>query len=199
MVPGREGYIPDSSSFPAGAALHPDLHHPDYGGVGAGAVQPPAGLLGHPVREWNKIGRVIARDYDRYDGFVVLHGTDTMAYSASRPLLYAGKPVKKPVVFTGAQIPLCQLRSDGRGQISSTPWPSPPPAESMRCASISMGCCCGATAPPGYSSDQFAAFDSPNAPHLADVGIQIGYHESRSPPPVRAAAAQVFEKSPSAS
>lgn len=46
------------------------------------------------VREWNQIGRAIAARYDDYDGFVVLHGTDTMAYSASAISVYAGKPVK---------------------------------------------------------------------------------------------------------
>ena len=66
--------------------------------------------------QWNSIADAIALNYDKYDGFVVLHGTDTLAYSASA-LSFMLEGLDKPVVFTGAQIPLCELRSDGRDNI----------------------------------------------------------------------------------
>ncbi len=62
---------------------------------------------------WEALAATIAQGLDRFDGFVVLHGTDTMAYSASA-LSYLLQDLPKPVIFTGAQRPLAHLRSDGR-------------------------------------------------------------------------------------
>ena len=65
---------------------------------------------------WVSIAEIVEREYDRYDGFVVLHGTDTMAYTASA-LSFMFKNLSKPVVLTGSQLPLGMLRSDGRENI----------------------------------------------------------------------------------
>ncbi len=62
---------------------------------------------------WEGLARTIAEGLDDFDGFLVLHGTDTMAYSAAA-LSYLLQDLPKPVVFTGAQRPLAHLRSDGR-------------------------------------------------------------------------------------
>ena len=64
------------------------------------------------VDDWNRIGEVIAARYSAYDGFVILHGTDTMAYTASA-LSFMLENLDKPVVLTGSQIPLSEVRSDG--------------------------------------------------------------------------------------
>ena len=71
------------------------------------------------VDEWNAIGRQVAQAYDRYDGFVILHGTDTMAYTASA-LSFMLEGCGKPVILTGSQIPLCEIRSDGRDNLVSS-------------------------------------------------------------------------------
>jgi len=63
--------------------------------------------------EWIKIGEIINESYDSYDGFVVLHGTDTMAYSASA-LSFMLEYLKKPVIFTGSQLPLSMVRTDAK-------------------------------------------------------------------------------------
>ena len=68
------------------------------------------------VKEWNKIAAVIYENYSKYDGFVVLHGTDTMAYTASA-LSFTLHGLDKPVVLTGSQIPLSEIRSDGRDNL----------------------------------------------------------------------------------
>ena len=65
-----------------------------------------------PAR-WTELSHVIADHYDEYDGFVVLHGTDTMAYTASA-LSYMLENLTKPVIFTGSQLPIGQLRTDGK-------------------------------------------------------------------------------------
>ncbi|KAM3716866.1 L-asparaginase [Dirofilaria immitis] len=63
--------------------------------------------------DWIHIGKDIQRAYDQYVGFVILHGTDTLAYTACA-LSFMLENVRKPIVITGAQIPVCEVRSDGR-------------------------------------------------------------------------------------
>ena len=62
---------------------------------------------------WVKIANTIERNYGKYDGFVILHGTDTMAYTASA-LSYMLENLDKPIVMTGAQLPIGILRTDGK-------------------------------------------------------------------------------------
>ena len=64
-------------------------------------------------RFWSQLVRIIAERYDQYDGFVILHGTDTMAYTASA-LSFMLENLTKPVVLTGSQLPINQLRTDGK-------------------------------------------------------------------------------------
>lgn len=61
---------------------------------------------------WQDIAYSIECFYDRYDGFVVLHGTDTMAYTASA-LSFMLENLRKPVVITGSQLPIGEVRTDG--------------------------------------------------------------------------------------
>ena len=67
---------------------------------------------------WQSLARLILERYDDYDGFVVLHGTDTMAYSAS-VLSFMLENLGKPVVFTGSQLPIGKLRTDGKENLIS--------------------------------------------------------------------------------
>ena len=67
---------------------------------------------------WARIARTIESNYDSYDGFVVLHGTDTMSYSASA-LSYMLEGLEKSVIFTGSQLPIGVLRTDGRENLIS--------------------------------------------------------------------------------
>lgn len=62
---------------------------------------------------WSKLVEVITRNYDQYDGFVILHGTDTMAYTASA-LSFMLENLSKPVILTGSQLPIGMLRTDGK-------------------------------------------------------------------------------------
>ncbi|XP_059375530.1 60 kDa lysophospholipase-like [Carassius carassius] len=65
------------------------------------------------IDDWATIGKDIEKHYEQYDGFVILHGTDTMAYSASA-LSFMCENLGKPVILTGSQLPIFELRSDGR-------------------------------------------------------------------------------------
>ena len=64
-------------------------------------------------RLWSHLVNIIADNYNRYDGFVILHGTDTMAYTASA-LSFMLENLTKPVILTGSQLPIGQLRTDGK-------------------------------------------------------------------------------------
>ena len=129
------------------------------------------------------------------DGFVILHGTDTMAYSASA-LSFMLENLNKPVVFTGSQIPLCELRSDGRDNIINSVVIAASDEIHEVClyfhGKLLRGNCSTKA-----SSDQFEAFVSPNAPLLADVGISIQYnHQAIRPSSPGIFRLQEFEETP---
>ena len=128
------------------------------------------------VKEWNKIASVIYENYAGYDGFVVLHGTDTMAYTASA-LSFILDGLDKPVVLTGSQIPLSEIRSDGRDNLVTSLLIAADGVANEVCLYFSGKLLRGNRAVK-MSADQLVAFDSPNYPHLADVGIAIKYNYS---------------------
>jgi L-asparaginase len=127
------------------------------------------------AKEWNRIGKIIAENYDSYDGFVVLHGTDTMAYTASA-LSFMLEGLSKPVVLTGSQIPIGGIRSDAHDNIISAAIV----AAQGKCREVCL--CFGGVLLRGnrstkISADEMIAFDSPNYPHLANLGIDIRYND----------------------
>ena len=126
------------------------------------------------VKEWNKIASVIYENYYAYDGFVVLHGTDTMAYTASA-LSFILDGLDKPVVLTGSQIPLSEIRSDGRDNLITSMLIAAEGVVPEVCLYFSGKLLRGNRAVK-MSADGLVAFDSPNYPHLADVGISIKYN-----------------------
>uniref|UniRef100_A0A673CF02 asparaginase n=1 Tax=Sphaeramia orbicularis TaxID=375764 RepID=A0A673CF02_9TELE len=66
--------------------------------------------------DWGKIGKDIEKNYENYDGFVILHGTDTMAYTASA-LSFMCEHLGKPIILTGSQVPIYEMRNDGRDNL----------------------------------------------------------------------------------
>ena len=125
------------------------------------------------VGDWNEIGRIVADNYGDYDGFVILHGTDTMAYTASA-LSFMFEGLDKPVILTGSQIPLCEVRSDGRDNIIS----SLLIAASGKVKEVAIyfgGSLIRGNRSMKYSADGLSAFVSPGYPVLARAGISIEY------------------------
>jgi L-asparaginase len=121
--------------------------------------------------EWVAIARDIAENHGRYDGFVVLHGTDTMAYTSSA-LAFILNGLKKPVVITGSQIPLCEVRNDARGNLIT----SLVIASSYDIPEVTLyfgGRLLRGCRAVKVSAGGFAAFASPNAPPLGTVGVDI--------------------------
>src|SRR5687767_7898397 len=167
----RSGYRPRSGSLQAQMADMPELKHASMPSYTIHEYDPLLDSSNMTPREWIEIARDIEANYDRYDGFVVLHGTDTMAYTASAlPFLISG--LRKPVIITGSQIPLCEIRNDGRENLITS---------LMLAASYDIPEVClyfGGKLLRGcrstkVSADGFAAFDSPNFPPLGTVGIEI--------------------------
>ncbi|MFY0625734.1 MAG: asparaginase [Reichenbachiella sp.] len=131
--------------------------------------------------DWQLIGQVIFSNYDHYDGFVVLHGTDTMAYSASA-LSFMLKNLAKPVIFTGAQIPIGATRSDARENLitalefASVKFAGEPAVQEV-CIYFNHILLRGNRAQKIRSSN-FGAFESENYPLLAEAGVEIRFNES---------------------
>ncbi len=126
------------------------------------------------VSEWNRIGKTIADCYDKYDGFVVLHGTDTMAYTASS-LSFMLENLGKAVIITGSQIPLCEIRSDGRDNLITSMIIAASGEVNEVCLYFGGRLLRGNRATK-MSADGLMAFDSPNYPRLAEAGINIKYY-----------------------
>lgn len=173
MVESANGYVPSRGAFLRAVEAIPDLSAPGFPAWEVVEFDPLLDSSDMAVEEWNKIGRAIAERYDRFDGFVVLHGTDTMAYSASA-LSFMLEGLDKPVIFTGAQIPLCQLRSDGRENIVTAMLIAAEGKAREVCIYFN-GVLLRGSRSTKRSSDQFGAFESPNFPPLAHAGISIQY------------------------
>lgn len=129
---------------------------------------------------WLKLADLIDGKYDQYDGFVVLHGTDTMSYSASALSFMIGG-LTKPVVFTGSQLPIGVPRTDGKENlISAVEIASARDADGH--AVVPEVCICfdnvlmRGNRTTKMSSSNFKAFCSENCPPLAEAGISIRYN-----------------------
>lgn len=135
------------------------------------------------VREWNIIVGEIEKRYYDYDGFVVLHGTDTMAYTASA-LSFMLENLGKPVILTGSQIPFCEIRSDARDNLIASLMIA---AEEKICEVCLYfgGKLLRGNRSTKYSADGLEAFKSPNCLYIADAGIDIKFNNALlSKPPI---------------
>ncbi len=135
-----------------------------------------------PLR-WTDLSHVIADRYDSYDGFVVLHGTDTMAYTASA-LSFMLENLSKPVIFTGSQLPIGQLRTDGKENLITSIEIAAAKHQDGTAIVPEVGIYFNGHLLRGnrttkQSADEFNAFESFNFPHLVDAGVNITYHQER--------------------
>ncbi len=128
-------------------------------------------------RDWNAIGEVIARNYEAHDGFVVLHGTDTMAYTASA-LSFMLEGLAKPVVLTGSQIPMCETRNDARGNLLTSLMVAASQGLPEVCICFGRVLLRGNRTVKTHAGG-LDAFASPDLPPLADLGVEIALHRDR--------------------
>jgi len=133
------------------------------------------------TQTWEKIGDCIYTNYEKFDGFVVLHGTDTMSYTASA-LSFMFENLDKPIVFTGSQLPIGMVRTDGKEnlitaiEIAAQKENNKPVVQEV-CIYFEYQLF-RANRTSKISSDHFDAFKSYNYPVLGEAGIDIKYDKS---------------------
>jgi len=143
------------------------------------SIEPAIDSSNVSIADWMMMVRLVEEHYDAYDGFVILHGTDTMAYSASA-VSYMLENLQKPVIFTGAQVPIGRVRTDARENLISA----------LQIAATKIDG--GSTVPEvciyfhnlllrgnrakKVESTQFSAFKSENHPILAKAGVNLDYY-----------------------
>ena len=179
-----EGYHPVPGFLADQMARIPELQHPQMPKYVVHEYNPLIDSSNTSPMLWLHIARDIATHYDAFDSFVVLHGTDTMAYTASAlPFMLQG--LAKPVIVTGAQIPLCEVRSDARENLITSlliaaHYPIP-----EVCLYFGGRLLRGNRAVK-VNADGFDAFDSPNFPPLGIAGVEIDIRwDLVSPPPAK--------------
>ena len=130
---------------------------------------------------WAKIVELIASRYDEYDGFVILHGTDTMAYTASA-LSFMFENLTKPVILTGSQLPIGQLRTDGKEnlmtslELAAAHHPDGTAHIPEVCIYFNGHLLRGNRATK-RNAEEFNAFDSFNYPHLCEAGVNFTFND----------------------
>lgn len=173
----EKGYAPEPGYLGEQMAEMPELRHPSMPAFDLHELDELLDSANMMPADWSRIARNIADRFDDYDGFVVIHGTDTMAYTASA-LAFLLEGLSKPVIVTGSQIPLCEVRSDARTNLIT----SLLIASRFRIPEVCLffhdrlfrGC-----RSVKVSADGFDAFDSPNYPPLGTVGIDVDINWNR--------------------
>ena len=171
MKPSDQGYIPAAGFLSVTLAQMPEFHRPEmplftlheYDNLIDSSDMNPS--------DWQRIADDIAANYDKYDGFIILHGTDTMAYTSSA-LSFMLENLSKPVIVTGSQIPLAELRSDGQVNLLNALYV----AANYPIAEVSLffnNRLLRGNRSRKVDADGFNAFDSPNFPPLLEAGINI--------------------------
>lgn len=159
------------SNFPEFALLQTDVDTYQF--------TPPIDSSDMSLRRWAQLVRIIADNYDKYDGFVVLHGTDTMSYTASA-LSFMLENLTKPVILTGSQLPIGQLRTDGKEnlltsiELASAFGEDGRPMVPEVCIYFS-GRLLRGNRSTKESADGFNAFNSFNYPHLCEAGVEFHF------------------------
>ncbi len=144
------------------------------------AFNPPIDSSDMSPSFWSELVGIIYSNYERYDGFVILHGTDTMAFTASA-LSFMLEGLMKPVILTGSQLPIGALRTDGKEnlltaiEIAAAKNPDGTPVVPEVCVFFHEKLMRG-NRTTKISAENFDAFESNNYPLLAHSGIEIQYH-----------------------
>jgi L-asparaginase len=185
MVRTPDGYAPAPGFLAAQMAAMPELADPRMPAYDIHEYDPLLDSSNMRPVDWVRIGQDIVAHYDAYDGFLVLHGTDTMAYTASAlPFFLQG--LRKPVIVTGSQIPLCEIRNDARANLITSMLIAAEYALPEVCLYFGGKLLRGCRAVK-VDADGLEAFDSPKYPPLGVAGVEIQIdptcgHSGSTPP-----------------
>lgn len=173
-VNGR--YLPIPGYLQELMAANPAFHHPDLPEYTIRQYDPLFDSPDMTPADWSKIARDICDHYHAYDGFIVLHGTDTMAYTASA-LAFMLKGLAKPVIVTGSQIPLCEIRNDAQDNLISSLLLAAHDTVIPEVGLYFHGRLFRGCRAVKVDANGFDAFASPNYPALAALGIGVEIRE----------------------
>ncbi|RWR03766.1 cytoplasmic asparaginase I [[Pantoea] beijingensis] len=171
MQRSTQGYIPVSGHLQRQLANMPEFHRPEMPDFTIHEYCPLIDSSDMTPEDWQSIADDIQQNYDDYDGFVILHGTDTMAFTASA-LSFMLENLAKPVIVTGSQIPLEALRSDGQQNLLNALYV----AANYPVNEVSLffnNTLFRGNRTTKAHADGFNAFDSPNLQPLLEAGIHI--------------------------
>ncbi len=145
------------------------------------SIDKPKDSANFMTQDWQSLGRLINERYQEYFSFVVLHGTDTMAYTASA-ISFFFQNLKKPIVFTGSQLPIDDLRSDAVKNVMESLTTAMLSEDGKAILSEVVICFGGkvlrANRSTKISSESFQAFDSPNYPVLINFGVGLNIRKT---------------------
>lgn len=150
--------------------------------MGTVAFEAPIDSSDMKPTDWVRIARIIGEAYDRYDGFVVLHGSDTMAYTASA-LSFLLEGLNKPVILTGSQLPIGTIRTDAKENLITAIEIAAAKDEQGRAMVPEVAVYFEYRLMRGnrtvkVHAERFEAFRSPNWPVLAEAGVHLRYDRS---------------------
>ena len=177
MKPSKNGYIPVKDHLTKSIKAMPDFHRSEMPDYTINEYAPLIDSSNMAPSDWQLIADDIKANYEQYDGFVVLHGTDTMAYTSSA-LSFMFENLSKPVIVTGSQIPLTQLRSDGQVNLLNSLYIAANYPINEVGLYFNNKLYRGNRCIKAYA-DGFNAFDSPNMPPLLEAGINIKLIEGK--------------------
>ncbi|EGR4141062.1 L-asparaginase 1 [Vibrio cholerae] len=171
MKKSDHGYVPVAGFMEKQLASMPEFHRPEMPLFTIHEYDPLMDSSDMTPADWQLIADDIAVNYDKYDGFVILHGTDTMAYTASA-LSFMFENLGKPVIVTGSQIPLADLRSDGQANLLNALHVAANYPINEVTLFFNNRLMRGNRSRKSHA-DGFSAFSSPNLPPLLEAGINI--------------------------
>ncbi|ENM5827769.1 asparaginase [Vibrio metoecus] len=171
MKKSDHGYVPVAGFMEKQLASMPEFHRPEMPLFTIHEYDPLMDSSDMTPADWQLIADDIAANYDKYDGFVILHGTDTMAYTASA-LSFMFENLGKPVIVTGSQIPLADLRSDGQANLLNALHIAANYPINEVTLFFNNRLMRGNRSRKSHA-DGFSAFSSPNLPPLLEAGINI--------------------------
>ena len=171
MRAGERGYEPSPGYLGAQMAKMEILKNPLFPSYHIHEYDPSMDSSSMSPSAWFDIAEDIAANHDAYDGFLVIHGTDTMAYTASA-LPYMLEGLQKPVILTGGQIPLCEVRNDSRENLITAMLLAAREDIHEVCLFFNNRLFRG-NRTTKWNAGGFDAFDSPNFPPLGTTGIDI--------------------------
>ncbi|WP_236559818.1 asparaginase [Colwellia sp. 20A7] len=171
MKKSDQGYIPVKGHLTDSINALPEFYREEMPEFTINEYHPLIDSSNMTPSDWQRIADDIKKHYDDYDGFVVLHGTDTMAYTSSA-LSFMFENLNKPIIVTGSQIPLSQLRSDGQVNVLNSLYIAANYPINEVGLFFNNKLYRGNRSIKAYA-DGFNAFDSPNMPPLIEAGINI--------------------------